>query len=181
MENPLTPLEPPYTPKVEELLSAYPKQDGYLLALFRTFANSERFLRKGVPNLLDKDSPLDLRTREIVILRTTAKRACEYEWGVHVAIFAKAARISAAQIKATRTHDLACWSEAEQRLISVVDQLCDQGTLDDRTLGRFQTDWSSAEQLEIMALVGTYSTISFVANVARLPPEPFAAKFPSAH
>ncbi|MDF1722500.1 MAG: hypothetical protein P1U65_17645, partial [Minwuia sp.] len=33
-------------------------------------------------------------------------------------------------------------------------------------------------QLEVMALCGTYHTISQVANVAQLPPEAFAARFP---
>lgn len=53
----------------------------YLLQLFRVFANSPRFLKKGALNLLDKDSPLTLRQREIVILRVCANNDCEYEWG----------------------------------------------------------------------------------------------------
>ena len=181
MTNQLTPLSPPYPDQVADILAQYPQQDGYLLALFRTFANSLRFLKKGVPNLLDKDSPLDLRTREIVILRVTAQNNCEYEWGVHVAIFAKAAALSKAQIAATRYPDASedFWSAKEQRLILSIDQLCRSGTLSDAALADFQTDWTREEQLEILALCGTYSTISYVANVARLPGEPFAATFPA--
>ena len=41
-------------------------------------------------SLLDR-GPLSLREREIVIDRTCALTGCEYEWGVHVALFAKAA------------------------------------------------------------------------------------------
>lgn len=178
MQQVLVPLEPPYAKGVSQALASYPQRDGYLLKLFRTFANSERFLRKGVANLLDKESPIDLRTREIVILRTTANRGCEYEWGVHVAIFAQAARFTDAQVRATRFANGHCWTVAEQELIAVVDQLCASGTLEDGCLKQFQSHWSCAQQLEILALIGTYSTISFVANVARLPAESFAAKFP---
>lgn len=179
MKNKLKPLQRPFSPEVERILASYPQQDGYILSLFRTFALSLRFLKKGVPNLLDRESPLDLRTREIVILRTTANRNCEYEWGVHVAIFAEAAKLRERQIKATRIDAPDCWSAKEQRLIEAIDQLCARGELEQATLDSFQVDWRCEEQLEIMSLIGAYSTISFVANVAELPAEPFAAHFPA--
>ncbi|MEM8499712.1 MAG: carboxymuconolactone decarboxylase family protein [Pseudomonadota bacterium] len=178
MANKLNPLKPPYPPEIEQALAAYPQQDGYILSLFRTFANSVRFLKKGVPNLLDRDSPLNLITREIVILRTTANRNCEYEWGIHVSVFSNAAHLSEDQVRATRLGGSDCWSDNELRLIAVVDELCARGELDSETLVHFQTDWSLEQQLEIMALIGTYSTISYVANVAQLPLEAFAASFP---
>ncbi len=181
MSNRLSPLAEPWPAPIATALAAYPQANGQLLALFRTFANSERFLKKAVPNLLDKGSPLPLRTREIVILRTTANRNCEYEWGVHVAIFAAAARLSAGQVAATHVTaiDPALWSPAEARLLAAIDQLCAAAGLDDTGRASFEADWSLAEQLEIMALVGTYTTISLVANVARLPAESFAARFPT--
>ena len=178
MTNRLAPLNPPFSTDIERILSRYPKQDGYILSLFRTFANSVRFLEKAVPNLLDRGSPLSLRTREIIILRTTSNRNCEYEWGVHVAIFAEAAQLTPTQIQATRPSRSTCWSNEELRLISAVDQLCNSGILDSETLAHFQDDFTCEQQLEIMALIGTYSTISYVANVAQLPLEPFAEHFP---
>jgi alkylhydroperoxidase family enzyme len=181
MTNKLVPLSEPFPPDIAEILENYPRQDGYLLTLFRTFANSRRFLSKGVPNLLDRDSPLPLRLREIVILRTTANRNCEYEWGVHVTIFAMKARLSDAQINATRQPSIcrSLWSETEATLIEAIDQLCRDGMLSGKTLVQFETDWTAEQQLEILALCGTYNTVSFVANVARLENEPFAAKFPT--
>lgn len=177
----LAPLEPPYSREAAEILSGYPRQEGYLLTLFRTFANSTRFLRKGVVNLLDKESPLPLRQREIVILRTTAKRNCEYEWGVHVAIFARAAGLTADQIAATRvgSADAPCWPSNEGLLIAVVDELCTDARIADATLAKVQATWTREQQLEILALVGNYHTVSFVANTARLAPESFAARFPT--
>jgi hypothetical protein len=181
MSNHLSPLPEPWLAEVAALLAAYPQTDGYLLALFRTFANSPRFLRKGVPNLLDRDSPLPLRIREITILRITATRDCEYEWGVHVAIFAQAAKLSPAQVAATRSDDIdpGLWTAEEANLIAALDQLCAAGRLAAETQARFEADWTLDQQLEILALAGAYQTISFVANVAQLPPEPFAARFPA--
>jgi hypothetical protein len=44
----------------------------------------------------------------------------------------------------------------------------------------FQQLWSREEQLEIIALCGTYHTVSFVANCATMELEDFAARFPAA-
>jgi alkylhydroperoxidase family enzyme len=181
MTNQLAPLTEPYEAEVAAILASYPSQDGYVLTLFRTFANSLRFLKKGVPNLLDKASPLPLRVREIVILRTTANKNCEYEWGVHVTIFARAAKLSDQQVAAARDAKIeaALWSSTEANLLLAVDDLCTTGKIAPTTLASFQEDWNLEQQLEIFALCGTYSTISFVANNADLPLEPFGARFPA--
>ncbi|MAT83920.1 MAG: carboxymuconolactone decarboxylase [Gammaproteobacteria bacterium] len=178
--NRLLPLEPPFDADVAAVLDSYPQRDGYLLSLFRVFANSPRFLRKGTVNLLDRDSPLPMRERELVILRVCARRDCEYEWGVHVGAFAEHVGFTPEQVAATRLGPAgaACWTEREQTLLTVVDELCADGTLSDVSREQFQRAWPVDAQLEILALAGNYHTISFVANVAVLPPEPFAARFP---
>jgi alkylhydroperoxidase family enzyme len=182
MSHILKPLTEPYPEKVAQILDSYPQSDGYLLSLFRVFANSLRFLKKGVPNLLDRESPLALRQREIVILRVTALRGCEYEWGVHVTYFARHARLSDEQIAdITRpTPDPAQWNPQDLALITAVDQMSRTGSLDADTLDQFRKEYTLDQQLEIMALCGTYLTVSLVANLSDLPPESFAARFPKA-
>jgi len=72
MKSELKPLDPPYSEEISNALKQYPTQDGYLLKLFRVFANSLRFLSgKGVINLLDERSPLTLAERELVIDRAS--------------------------------------------------------------------------------------------------------------
>jgi len=177
----LKPIATPFPPEVAEAFERYPKgPDGYIIQLFRVFANSRRFLNgKGVVNLLDRDSPLALREREIVILRVTANLDCEYEWGVHVSTFANAARLTAAEVAATRQPVLhATWNGREALLLHCVDQLCSEGRIGDEAYPRFQATWTLEQQLEILALCGNYHLVSFVANTARLEPEPGAARFP---
>jgi len=181
MKQSLQPIKEPFPPKIAEILAQYPKdKEGYILQLFRVFANSKRFLtNKGPRNLLDKGSPLSLREREIVILRVTANNECEYEWGVHVSAFAKAAQLTAAQISATCTLGGIgeCWTSDENLLIECVDQLCQKAKIQDAAYEKFQEQWTLEQQLEIMSLCGNYHLISFVANTARLSPEPEAARF----
>lgn len=181
MANRLEPLVEPLAPEVAEVLAHFPKgEDGYVLSLFRTFVNSLRFARKAVANLLDQESPLTLRMREIIILRTTARNDCEYEWGVHVSVFAGAAKLGADHIAATRLDgpDATCWTAEECLALRAVDELCDDGGIAAATYEGLANIWTREQQLELIALVGNYHTISFVANTARLPSEPFGARFP---
>jgi alkylhydroperoxidase family enzyme len=142
MTNTLKPISQPYSSDVKAILAQYPQSDGYLLTLFRTFANSVRFLQKGVPNLLDKASPLTLRIREIVILRVTANNNCEYEWGVHVSVFSAAAKLTDDQIAATRNSEIdhSLWSLQEVTLLTVIHQLCATGKPSEKVLKAFQSD-----------------------------------------
>ncbi|PJK28074.1 carboxymuconolactone decarboxylase family protein [Minwuia thermotolerans] len=181
MSNPLAPVARPYAPEVADLLSRYPQRDGYVLKLFRSFANSTRFLRKGVANLLDPESPLPMRQREIVILRVTANLRCEYEWGVHVAAFGSHVGFAEAQVRATAGEggSADCWEDATERLLlDVVDDICREGAPAPARRESFRAAWNAEQQLEILALCGNYHTISFVAKTAELEPEDFAARFP---
>ncbi|WP_395647932.1 carboxymuconolactone decarboxylase family protein [Terricaulis sp.] len=180
MAHVLTPLQPPFPAEVAEILKTYPQQGGYLLTLFRTFANSVRFLKKGVVNLLDAESPLSLRQREIVILRVTANLDCEYEWGVHAAAFAKRAELTEQQVAATcGDADAQCWTAEERLLLRAIDELCDEARISEPTLLLVQQAFTREQQLEVLALAGNYHTVSFVANSAKLAPEAFAARFPA--
>ncbi|MEM7019231.1 MAG: carboxymuconolactone decarboxylase family protein [Pseudomonadota bacterium] len=183
MKHELKPIESPFPDDVAQVLKQYPQgDDGYIIQLFRVFANSMRFLaNKGVVNLLDEDSPLSLREREIVILRVTANKDCEYEWGVHVSVFSQTAGLNGEQIAATRMADsqASCWAPEESLLIQCVDELCQYAKIQDNTYDRFQTQWNLEQQLEVLALCGNYHTVSFVANTSRIAPESMGIRFPS--
>jgi alkylhydroperoxidase family enzyme len=124
--------------------------------------------------------PLSLREREIVIDRTCARTGCEYEWGVHVTAFAQAAHLTEEQVRATvlGKADAACWSAAEQALISVVDALHDRATLSDAEFAALSAHYDDAKVFEIILLCGFYRTVSYLANGLALPLEEKAARFP---
>ncbi|NIB42411.1 carboxymuconolactone decarboxylase family protein [Pseudomaricurvus alkylphenolicus] len=71
---------------------------------------------------MDKDSPLSIHEREIVILRVTANKNCEYESGVHVSVFLGAAGFCKEQIAATRLESsrAVSWNEQDTVLIECV-------------------------------------------------------------
>src|SRR5579871_2586087 len=128
----IAPLDPPYASDIQDQFDRIMRGAPPLM-LFRVIAGHARAWEKfRAGSLLDR-GPLPLREREIAIDRTCALNGCEYEWGVHVAIFAAAAKLSEEQIRATvlGPADAPCWSAAEQALIAAVDALHQRATLDD--------------------------------------------------
>jgi alkylhydroperoxidase family enzyme len=177
----IRPLDPPYSSEVRRSFDAIMKGKDPLI-LFRTIAVSERAWAKfRAGSLLDR-GPLPLRDREIVIDRTTALANCEYEWGVHVAVYAEHAKLTEEQIIATRNanSDASCWDDAERTLISAVDALHDRATLDQAEFDRLREYYDDAQILEILLLCGFYRTVSYVANALDLPLESKGVRFPGA-
>ena len=94
----IAPAEAPYPPAIAAELDRIMPKDMEPLILFRTMARNPRvFGKMFAGGLLDKGA-LSLRQREVVIDRTTARLGCEYEWGVHVALFADRVALDADQI-----------------------------------------------------------------------------------
>jgi alkylhydroperoxidase family enzyme len=175
----IAPLEPPYDADTNaqfvSIMGALPP-----LLLFRVMAGHPRAWNKfRAGSLLDR-GPLSLREREIVIDRTCALVGCEYEWGVHVAIFAKAAKLDEAQIRASVHEGAAapCWSASEQALIAAVDALHHRATLSGEEFAALASHYDEAQILEIILLCGFYRTVSYLANALDLPLEAMAARFP---
>ncbi len=176
----IAPLEPPYEPELQGWFDRVMRGAPPLM-LFRVMATNARAWEKFRNGSLLDPGPLSLREREIVIDRTCALNACEYEWGVHVAIFAKAAGLTEAQIRATvlGDADAPCWSASEQALIAAADALHARATLSDEEFSRLSAHYDDAKILEIILLCGFYRTVSYLANGLRLPLEENAARFPT--
>jgi alkylhydroperoxidase family enzyme len=175
----IQPLAPPYARDIQATFDMVMKGKKPLM-LFRTIAVSERAWTKFRGGSLLDRGPLALRDREIVIDRTTALANCEYEWGVHVAVFAEHAELTEEQIIATcnAKPDAACWSDAERALIAAVDALHGRATLDQAEFDRLRKYYDDAQTLEILLLCGFYRTVSYIANALDLPLESKAARFP---
>jgi alkylhydroperoxidase family enzyme len=176
----IAPLQPPYAPDIQERFDKVMPSGVPPLVLFRTVATSERAYKKfRNASLLDR-GPLTLREREIVIDRTCALTRCEYEWGVHVTIFAAAAHLTDEQVRATvrEPADAACWSMAERALIAAVDALHHGATWSEQEFMALQAHYSDDKIMEIIQLCGFYRTVAYFANGLDLPLEPDTARFP---
>jgi alkylhydroperoxidase family enzyme len=183
MSRPAPRIEPvaaPYPPELQAVFDAIMPPGVPPLALFTTLARVPRiFERFRAGSLLDR-GPVTLRQREIVINRTCARCGCDYEWGVHIALFAARAGLSDSQIHGTVLSDAAseAWDPDERLLIRLVDELHDAATISDELWADLAKTYSVEQILEFVALVGFYHTVSFFANSLKLAPEPFARERP---
>ena len=175
----IAPLSPPYAPVIQEQFDRI-MRGAPPLALFRVMASQPRAWEKFRAGSLLDPGPLSLREREIVIDRTCALNRCEYEWGVHVAIFAGPAGLTEEEVRAS-VHggaDAPCWSEAEKAMLTAVDALHHRATWSDAEFATLRARYDEAQILEIILLCGFYRTVSYLVNGLALPLEPNAARFP---
>ncbi|HEY5430136.1 MAG TPA: carboxymuconolactone decarboxylase family protein [Solirubrobacteraceae bacterium] len=206
MENPETPriaaLEPPYKPETEEMLRRWmpPGADMEPLVLFRTLAVHPELMSRMRPlgsGILGHGS-VPPRDREIVVHRACARAGAEYEWGVHAVAFGAAVGLTPEQIAATATGEATAtgatgaatatsapgapgdpaWSDHDAALIRLADELHDTCTISDELWGRLSATYGDEQLLELLVIAGWYRAIAYVINAARIPLEPWAARFP---
>src|SRR5262249_18538350 len=129
---------------------------------------------------LSRRSALSLRHRELIIDRTTALCGAEYEWAIHISVFAAKARLTDEQVRSL-AHGRAtdpCWDTAARAARRPVDALHDPGARPDKHGDALVRAAGEDGALEVPLLAGWYHAISFAARALRLPLEPGTAGFP---
>jgi alkylhydroperoxidase family enzyme len=177
----IAPATPPFAPEIQARLDRLMPPGVPPLVLFTTLARDQRLFERFMGGGLLDRGHLNLRQREIVIDRITALSGAEYEWGVHVALFAERAGFDAAQIRslARGGPDDPCWPGEERTLLRACDALHRTCDLDDALWTELRASFSEEAMLEILMLAGFYRTVSYLVNALRLPLEAYAARFPA--
>ena len=179
----LAPLDPPYDPEVDRTLTRMMPPGMEPLKLFRTVAHNRHILDKlrSTGAYLLNFGTLDPAERELVIQRTCARCGCEYEWGVHAAVYGPQVGLIGAKLDATVTAGPsdAVWSGREALLIALVDELHDAGNVSDETWSALADRYDEAQLVELVALTGQYHGVSYLANALGVEREEAAARFPA--
>ncbi|MDQ7907796.1 carboxymuconolactone decarboxylase family protein [Phytohabitans sp. ZYX-F-186] len=158
----IAPLDPPYAPDVAAALAKWmpPGSAREPLVLFRVLqrhpelASRMRVLGAGLLG----HGALPPADRELVILRTCARAACWYEWGVHAEAFAGPVGLTPDQVAATAS------GTGGDLLIRAADELHDSARWSARTWEALRGRYTDEQLVELLALAGWYRTISYVAN-----------------
>jgi alkylhydroperoxidase family enzyme len=175
----IPPAPRPYSEAIQRRLEKIMGPGKEPLVLFTTLARDERlFERFTGGGLLDRGH-LTLRQREIVIDRVTASCGSEYEWGVHVTMFAEKAKLTAEQMASIQRGGAEddCWEPADALLIRLCDALHANSDVDDALWEALSAHFDAEAMLELLLLAGFYRTVSYLTNSLRLPLEPWAARF----
>ena len=181
MTHRISPATAPFAPEIQAAFDKIMPPGQPPLALFTTLARDPRLFSKFFASSLLDRGHLTLRQRELVINRTTALCKSEYEWGVHIAIFAAKAKFDEAQL-ASFVHGSAadgCWSDDDRILLRLCDALHKQCDIPDDLWVQLRNQFSEEAMLELLMLAGFYRTVSYLTNALRLPLEPNSARFPA--
>ena len=182
----LEPLNSPYDPELARTLTRMMPPGHEPLKLFRTVAHNRHILDKlrSTGSYLLNFGTLDPADRELVIQRTCARCGCEYEWGVHAAVFGAQVGLTGDKLAATVTvapyDDDSPWTEREALLVTFVDELHDNANVSDRTWTALTEHYDEAQLVELVALAGQYHAVSFMANALGVEREDAAERFPPA-
>lgn len=139
------------------------------LNVYRVMAHNPELLRAWAPlrDYLVTRNRLGAALSEVVILRAAHRLGSSYEWDQHV-VRARAAGLEDAQIAALRGPLEALPPDVEP-LARAVDELTREARLTPDTAQALQAAHGAPAMLEVMALVGFYSTLGFILKTCEVP------------
>jgi len=120
------------------------------------------------------------REREIAIIRTGALARSEYEWGMHVSIYAERCGLTQMQIADLTQGDADSdrWTPRERLIVRMVDELHRHSTVADTTWTELSEHWPNDQIVELILSAGFYRMAALFLNTAAVPLETGSARFP---
>jgi 4-carboxymuconolactone decarboxylase len=106
-------------------------------------------------------STLSPRTREVALLRVVSRRDCDYLWSHHLPI-ARRAGLSNQEIEDIRAGKLA--DEADQSVLSAVDDLVDRGTTSTPVWTELGRHFSDRQRIDLIFTIGGYYLLAMAVN-----------------
>ena len=108
-----------------------------------------------------------------MILRTCARAGAEYEWGVHATAFGVGVGLNGDEIAATASGE-----PSDELVIRLADELYETNDVSDELWALLAERYEHDQLLELIVTAGWYRLLAYVINAARIPLEPWAARFP---
>jgi alkylhydroperoxidase family enzyme len=106
---------------------------------------------------------LSPRLRELVVLRVARRTRSQYEWVQHAKL-SQRYDVTPGEIEAIAIGDDAVFSDLEADVLRATDQLLDDFRIDDETWQRLAEAFDEKTRLELLFVVGTYTTLAMVFN-----------------
>jgi alkylhydroperoxidase family enzyme len=103
------------------------------------------------------------RLRELAVLRVAWRTRSTYEWVQHVRLCQRH-DVTPAEVEAITIGDDAVFSELEIAVLHATDQLLDGYRIDDETWARLAAALDAKTLLELLFVVGTYTSLAMVFN-----------------
>ena len=176
---------PPYEPEVAAAVQSTAFKGLSPLNLRLALANHPKLgpAFQAMAHVVLFQCALPERDREIAIIRTGALTRSEYEWGMHVSIYAGKCGLTAEQV-GELTHSTgwngltpSLWSEPDRLIVRMVDELHHHSTVSDATWQALSAAWPQDQVIELIFASSFYHMAAFFLNAAAVPLEQGAERF----
>ncbi len=115
------------------------------------------------------DCEMDIRDRELAILRIAWLSQAPFEWGSHVKI-AKRNGITAEEIERVIEGSSAPgWSTRDRAIVRAMEELQSDSMITDATWADLRGFYNDKRLIELVILAGQYKTVAYYQNSLRLP------------
>ncbi len=135
--------------------------------LYKTLAHHVELYNAWSPlgQIMLSGSTIDPRHREIAMLRMGWLCQAEYEWAQHARIAHDSYGFSPEEIRRIAVGpDANGWSETDQAVIHMVDELRYDGTISDTTWAALSKTYSDEQKVELLFTAAQYQLVSMALN-----------------
>ncbi len=144
------------------------------LNLFRVMMQHPKLARRWTVfagHILHKQT-LELRDRELLILRIGWLNQAEYEWAQHVEI-AKRGGVTDAEIEQVKLGPRGSWNAHEAALLQAADDLFHNSVVSDDTWAVLAAKYSTEQMMDLVFTIGQYNLVSWALNSFGVPLDDF--------
>jgi 4-carboxymuconolactone decarboxylase len=115
------------------------------------------------------DCEMDIRDRELAILRIAWLSRAPFEWGSHVKIGKRNGITSEEIERLIEGSSAPGWSKRDRAIIRAVEELHTDSMITDDTWSDLQAVYNDKKLIELVILAGQYKTVAYYQNSLRLP------------
>lgn len=112
---------------------------------------------------------LDLRTRELLVLRVAARRRADYEWAQHVVLAGDVGISDDEVLRVADGPDADGWSAHDAALLRAVDELLDDACIGDATWATLAEALDPQQLLDLIFTVGAYDALAMLMRSLGVP------------
>lgn len=115
------------------------------------------------------DCEMDIRDRELAILRVAWLSQAPFEWGAHVKI-AKRSGVTSEEIqRIIEGSSASAWTQRDRALVRAMEDLHVDSMISDETWAALSQFYNDKKLIELVILAGQYKTVAYYQNSLRLP------------
>lgn len=150
------------------------------LAVSRTFDRHPALAaaRRG-SNYVNRQSKLDARFRELMILRTGWNCRSEYEWAQHVGTVGRAREMGMPVENITRGPDAPGWNATERALLTAADELYRDSSVSTSTWASLAARLGEVDAVNAIISAANYRQVSMALNAFGVQLDPGDERFPA--